>query len=180
MEYTLLKGFSLLSPFIRAAIFLGAGWLAGLFAQKIVHNWVTSHDTDPSVVLLLGSAVRYTCFIVSCVSAFSTLGGEIQSIITGFGFTGFVVSFVLKDTIANIIGGVFILIYRPFKIGQEIKINYNKSGMGEGIVTKIDLRYTHLQNGNETVLVPNSVLFTNSIAIVQATEKSSFLEIEKN
>ena len=85
-----------------------------------------------------------------------------SALVAGLGLTGFALGFALKDTISNLISGVLILLYKPFKIGDRIKI----SGY-EGIVVSIDLRYTELDAEGNKILIPNSKLFTNPIEVLK-------------
>jgi small-conductance mechanosensitive channel len=86
----------------------------------------------------------------------------VSALVAGLGLTGFALGFALKDTISNLISGILILLYKPFKIGDRIKI----SGY-EGIVVSIDLRYTELDAEGNKILIPNSKLFTNPIEVLK-------------
>ena len=55
----------------------------------------------------------------------------------------------------------YLLLYRPFEVGNRIKI----SGY-EGIVISIDLRYTELDAEGDKILIPNSKLFTDPITVL--------------
>jgi small-conductance mechanosensitive channel len=82
--------------------------------------------------------------------------------VAGLGLTGFALGFALKDTISNLLSGILILLYQPFKIGNTIKV----SGY-EGDVVSIDLRYTELNSEGNKILIPNSKLFTDPIIVLQ-------------
>ena len=75
--------------------------------------------------------------------------------------TGFALGFALKDTISNLLSGILILLYRPFEIGNRIKI----SGY-EGVVVSIDMRYTELEGEGRKILIPNSKSFTDPITVL--------------
>lgn len=152
-------------PVIKATLTVIAAWCFGFTIQKLLDIYIKPKTFSPALVDLLGRTVRNVILIFAFLSALSILGVNVQGLIAGFGLTGFAVGFALKDTLANLIAGVFILLYRPFKLGQYIKVATSKSLSDEGTVTKIDLRYTRLETNEQTVLVPNSILFTNSIAI---------------
>ena len=109
---------------------------------------------------LLASIARITLLILGLVTALGTLGVNITGIVAGLGLTGFALGFALKDSIANLLAGVLILLYRPFDIGDRIDV-----GGLAGHVVKIDLRYTELDNPSERVLLPNSKLLTDPIRV---------------
>lgn len=113
-----------------------------------------------SLGLLLASIARITLLILGLITALGTLGVNITGIVAGLGLTGFALGFALKDSIANLLAGVLILLYRPFDIGDRIDV-----GGLSGHVVKIDLRYTELDNPSERVLVPNSKLLTDPIRV---------------
>ncbi len=77
----------------------------------------------------------------------------------------FALSFSFKDVISNALAGILILIYEPFRRQDRISVTAL-----EGIVVRIDLRYTTLQTDDQQILIPNSTLFTNPI-IVQSEQK---------
>jgi small conductance mechanosensitive channel len=87
---------------------------------------------------------------------------NVSALIAGLGLTGFALGFALKDAVSNLLAGLLILIYKPFRMGDHISV----TGL-EGEVVNIDLRYTTLQAGQKTFLIPNSNLFTNPIILVR-------------
>ena len=109
---------------------------------------------------LLASIARVGLLILGLVTALGTLGVNILGIVAGLGLTGFALGFALKDSIANLLAGVLILLYRPFEVGDRIDV-----GGLAGRVTHVDLRYTELDSENERVLVPNAKLLTDPIRV---------------
>ena len=83
--------------------------------------------------------------------------------------------FALKDTISNLLSGILILLYQPFKIGNTIKV----SGY-EGDVVSIDLRYTELNSEGNKILIPNSKLFTDPITVLHLEDSNNLVTKEKN
>ena len=133
---------------------------------KIIKRIITKNaerlKLDRSLTSLLARTSSIILIIFGIVTALGTLGVDISALVAGLGLTGFAISFALKDTISNFLSGVLILLYRPFKIGNRIKI----SGY-EGIVISIDLRYTELDTDGTKILIPNSKLFTDPITVLQ-------------
>jgi len=111
---------------------------------------------------LLASVARVSLLILGLVTALGTLGVNIMGIVAGLGLTGFALGFALKDSIANLLAGVLILLYRPFEVGDHIDV----SGFA-GKVTTVNLRYTELDAGAQCVLVPNSKLLTDPIRVTR-------------
>ena len=133
---------------------------------KIIKRIITSAAErlkfDRNLTSLLARTSSITLIIFGFVTALGTLGINVSALVAGLGLTGFALGFALKDTISNLLSGVLILLYRPFEIGNRIKV----SGY-EGIVISIDLRYTELDSDENKVLIPNSKLFTDPVTVLQ-------------
>ena len=112
---------------------------------------------------LLASVARVGLVVLGVITALGTLGVNIMGIVAGLGLTGFALGFALKDSIANLLAGVLILLYRPFEVGDRIDVG----GLG-GRVTHVNLRYTELESESERVLVPNSKMLTDPIRVAKA------------
>jgi len=117
---------------------------------------------------LLASVARVSLLVLGLITALGTLGVNIMGIVAGLGLTGFALGFALKDSIANLLAGVMILLYRPFEVGDRIDV----SGLA-GRVMHVNLRYTELDSENERVLVPNSKMLTDPIRVAKAAPSSS-------
>lgn len=138
--------FLVISKIIKGAIIKGAGRLS----------------LDNSLTSLLARISSVTLIIFGFITAFGTLGINVSALVAGLGLTGFALGFALKDTISNLLSGVLILVYQPFKIGNTIKIaGYT------GEVVSIDLRYTELNSDGNKILIPNSKSFTDPITVLQ-------------
>ena len=159
----LLEEATLWAPTIGGAIVV---FLVFFIIAKIIKRIITKKTErlklDRSLTSLLARTSSIILNIFGIVTALGTLGVDISALVAGLGLTGFAISFALKDTISNLLSGVLILLYRPFEIGNRMKI----SGY-EGIVVSIDLRYTELDSGGNKVLIPNSKLFTDPITVLQ-------------
>ena len=133
---------------------------------KIIKRMITRAAVrlkfDGNLTLLFVRASSIALMTFGFVTVLGTLGINVSALVAGLGLTGFALGFALKDTISNLLSGVLILLYRPFEIGNSIKI----SGY-EGIVVSIDLRYTELDSEGNKVLIPNSKLFTDPITVFQ-------------
>ena len=98
-------------------------------------------DIESQLTSLLARTSGITLIIFGFITALGILGIDVSALVAGLGLTGFALGFALKDTISNLLSGILILLYKPFKIGNHISI----SGY-EGVVVSIDLRYTELDS----------------------------------
>ncbi|QKT04531.1 mechanosensitive ion channel [Ectothiorhodospiraceae bacterium 2226] len=138
-------------------VFWGFGWAVCRITARIGRG---GDQAARDVVELVGQAMKYGLIVIGAISALGTIGINVSALIAGLGLTGFALGFALRDALSNLLAGVLVLIYKPFRRGAYI----NVAGF-DGIVTGIDLRYTTLQRGPQRILIPNSVLFTHSIVL---------------
>ena len=133
--------------------------------SKIISGAITRLSArlslDSQLSFFLARTSRVILIVLGFVSALGTLGIDVSALVAGLGLTGFALGFALKDTISNMLSGVLILLYRPFKVGNSIKI----SGY-TGDVIAIDLRYTELNSEGHKILIPNSKLFTDPVTVL--------------
>lgn len=130
--------------------------------KKLINKLSKKFDLDENIKFLIIRSSNITIAVFALITALGTLGINVAALAAGLGLTGFALGFALKDTISNLLAGVLILIYHPFKIGDRIII----SGF-EGTVVSIDLRYTQLKKDDENVLIPNSKLFVEVIRVLK-------------
>ncbi|VAW63344.1 hypothetical protein MNBD_GAMMA11-1552 [hydrothermal vent metagenome] len=150
---------------IGALAILFVFYLLSKLIRKIILTTAEKLKFDASLSSLLARISNITFIVLGLITALGTLGVNVSALVAGLGLTGFALGFALKDTISNFLSGILILLYRPFKIGNHIKI----SGY-EGTVISIDLRYTQLDSNGYRVLIPNSRLFTDPVTVMNADE----------
>ena len=148
-------------PSIAAAIVVFVVfYLLGQLGKTLIMHSTAKIQLDKHVSMLLARATRITLIVLGLITALGTLGIDISALVAGLGLTGFALGFALKDSISNLLAGVLILIYRPFKIGDTIKVAGH-----EGMVNAIDLRYTELESEGQHIFIPNSKLFTDPLVV---------------
>ncbi len=138
-----------------------AFWLAGVAARGALLRVAARMEAGrDAVVRLLGRVAHLGLVLVGAVSGLGTLGVDVGALVAGLGLTGFAVGFALRDALSNLLAGVLILLYQPFRCGDRIQV----AGK-EGVVRWIDLRYTTLEDEGGRVLVPNGVLLTQTVRV---------------
>ena len=149
---------------LASAIFLS--FLVGsVLIKKIISELAHPSDLEKKGILaLLGNLAKISVLIFGLVTALGTLGINVSALVAGLGLTGFALGFAFRDALSNVLAGVMILMYHPFRRGDFVSV------MGlEGKVAGIDLRYTMLQSDTKTFLIPNSILLTNPISLTKAS-----------
>src|SRR5579884_1107416 len=137
-------------------------WLTGLLLHKVTRRIGEQAHVRSDVLLLIGRTASTLLIILGAITALGTAGVNVLALVAGLGLTGFALGFALKDALSNLLAGILILIYRPFKRHDRISV----AGF-EGVVIETDLRYTTLQGEDRRILIPNSTLFTNSIILLE-------------
>ena len=147
-----------------SVLMLLAFWIGGIVALKSIRRINRRADANTQDVMeLLGRVAKGALIVIGVVLALSNAGADVSALVASLGLTGFALGFALKDAVSNLLSGILIILYRPFKRGDQISC----AGF-EGKVVAIDLRYTTLAADGKTFLVPNMTVFNNTIAIVKA------------
>src|SRR5262245_31777881 len=145
---------------LSISIFVGF-WLAGIVFRSLLDRIGKRSRIQEEVLDLVKRLVRVGFIIFGVVTALGTLGVDVSALVAGLGLTGFALGFALQDIIANVLSGVLILTYRPFRRGNTIVV-----GAHNGVVVDVDLRYTWLKSEGKTVLIPNAALFKEAITVL--------------
>jgi len=141
-----------LGPKILLAIFmLVVGViLIRLFARLLTKTFRRS-GMESSLRTFLESLIKFTLYTLLIVSIGTTIGIKTSSFVAIIGAAGIAIGLALQGSLANFAGGVLILIFKPFKVGDLIQVN---GSMGR--VAKIDILYTRLVTfDNRVITMPN-------------------------
>lgn len=141
-------------------------WVISKIVQTALRKSGNRFNLKEPVRSLVSEVAKISILVFGVITSLGTLGINVSALVAGLGLSGFALGFALKDTISNLLAGVLILVYQPFDIGDCIIV----SGQ-EGQVTHIDLRYTTLDGNEKTVLIPNSMVFANTVSILKKNEE---------
>lgn len=100
-------------------------------------------------------SVVYIVGVMFILLAFPSLKGVAQTALGGAGIIALIAGVASQEALANLVGGVFIIAFKPFKIGDIIKTSDNSVGT----VVDITLRHTVLKTAeNKMLVIPNAVI----------------------
>lgn len=140
------------------AIFFVGRWIASRLVI-LMKAALTRAKVDRTLVSFLGNVANVGLLILIIIAALGKLGIPTTSVTALIGGAGLAVALSLKDQLSNFAAGALIILFRPFKVGDYIKVN----GF-EGFVSEIKMVQTALSTpDNEEVILPNSVVMSNSI-----------------
>jgi small-conductance mechanosensitive channel len=160
---TLLPLYGLTTRIALAVGVLALFVIVNLILQAVLVRALRSRSVHAGLRVLVRQGLRVVLWLAGLASALGTLGVNISALVAGLGLGGFALGFALRDILANLVAGVLILVYRPFKEGETITV----AGQS-GTVAAIDLRYTELSDGDKRVLVPNQTIFTSAVVVTPA------------
>lgn len=124
---------------------------------------------DEGVCQFLDSAAKIFLYVVLAMAVINQLGVATTSMVAVLGSAGLAVGLALQGSLANFAGGVLILWFKPFKVGDYIIEDTHKN---EGTVTEIQIFYTKLLTvDNRTVVIPNGTLANSSLTDVTHQDK---------
>lgn len=158
---TLAEQIILFIPTLLGAILIFLGfWIASAILRTAVRRYGHRMRLDEQVRDLMTKVLGAAIIVMGLISALGTIGIDVTAMVAGLGLTSFALAFALQDIISNVLAGILILMYHPFRRGNQVKV-----GSHEGIVTDIDLRYTTLQTETQKIFVPNATLFREAIIV---------------
>jgi len=154
---------------LKIAIVIGAGALVNFLIRSLVTSYFkreSSHiNVDPTAFSFIKNAFTFIMFIITIfiviymIPAFKHIA---TTLFAGAGVVAAIVGFASQAAFSNIINGVFLVIFKPFRIGDFIEIR--KQDEYTGRVEDITLRHTVIKNGeNKRIIVPNSVISSEII-----------------
>ena len=134
---------------------------------RILIKWVTklmkkskfAQKQDATVVRFLQNFVSISLHIVLVVSVIGILGVPLASAVTVIASAGVAIGLALQGALSNVAGGIMILLFRPFRLGDFVD-----TAGHSGTVTDIGIFYTVLTTGdNKVVTIPNGTIMGESV-----------------
>mgnify|MGYP000573551033 FL=1 len=144
------------SKILFAVIVLIVGrWLVRRL-NKLVNKILTKREVDASLTTFVRSLVSITLNLLLVIVIIGILGIETSSFIALFASAGVAVGMALSGTLQNFAGGVMILLFKPFKVGDFIEAQGQS-----GTVREIQIFNTILTTAdNKVIIIPNGGLST--------------------
>ena len=153
--------------------------LVGAIITLIIGLWVISilrgairrrfekQNVDPSLRGFLNSLIGIGLKAMLWIAVIGMMGVQMTSFVAILGAAGLAVGMALSGTLQNFAGGVMILIFKPFKVG-----NYISAQGHSGTVNEIQIFNTILKTpDNKTIIIPNGGLATGSMINFSAEPK---------
>ena len=159
VEYVTNAALSLGSKLIQIIVI----WFVGRWLSKrlisMIKSMMLKKKTDASIQTFLVSFIDIVALIVLITIIISVIGIDTSSFIALFASAGVAIGMALSGTLQNFAGGVMVLLFRPYKVGDYIEAQGQA-----GTVKEIQIFNTLLQTpDNRVIIVPNGPLSTGII-----------------
>jgi len=152
---------------VFALIILAVAFIAGRIIRFILGRFLRASakklKVDPTRYNFFKNAVDFIIFLVACIIIFRSIPAlQVFSttLLTGAGVLAAIVGFASQSAFSNIISGIFLVIFRPFSVGDRVKIGQ----LYTGDVEDITLRHTVIKDfENRRIVIPNNVISNETI-----------------
>lgn len=144
---------------ISAFLILFVGLYAIRVINRLIRRIMIKRELDPTLSKFLADFFLWALRVLLFVTFISKLGIETSSFVAILGAMGLAVGLSLQGSLSNFAGGMLIILFKPFKVGDTIEAQ----GIS-GTVSEIQIFVTKLINSNnQTIFVPNGSLSNGTI-----------------
>ena len=150
---------SLISIITGLAVFVISLMLMRMMKKRLANNLLNRINMDEGIRHSLISGFSFTGIIISAILAIVAMGIDLSNLAVIAGALSVGIGFGLQDVIKNLVSGIILLFERPFKVGDWVLI-----GGEEGKIKQINIRSTEVETFNKaSVIIPNATLISSSL-----------------
>ncbi len=143
-------------PALMALVFLFIGYMIASFLGRMIGS-VVAKRVDQTLGKFLSRLIKNMMMVMVILGTLGFFGVDVTSFAAILAAAGFAIGMALQGTLSNFAAGIMLLIFRPFKVNDYIKV----AGT-EGTVEEIDLFTTRLNSvDNRHLIIPNNQIFGN-------------------
>ncbi|MDX6692220.1 MAG: small conductance mechanosensitive channel [Solirubrobacteraceae bacterium] len=161
-------------PVVRilfAVAIIALGWQLAREVGRALRPVLTKH-LEPATAGTVGFLIRLWTMLIVAVVALRVAGLGPQTLAVGGALTAVVLGLAAQQTIGNVIAGTVLASAQPFRVGDRVRLQGGGlAGTVEGTVTSLGLLYTVLANGEDAIMIPNSVVM--NVAVVPLREPTA-------
>ncbi len=129
------------------------------FVNRLIRKIMLRRNVDPTLSKFVADVLLWVLRILLFVTFISQLGIETTSFVAILGAAGLAISLSLQGSLSNFAGGMLIILFKPFRVGDDIEAQ----GVS-GTVAEIQIFVTKLITGNnQTIFIPNGTLSNGTI-----------------
>lgn len=153
---------SLIDSFLVLMITIALLQIINSLSKHWLENWAqkTASTADDRLIPLVEKILKAIVIALSVIFIFDSWNIDISPLLATAGIAGIAVGFAVKDSLANILGGIQLVLDKTFKVGDKIQIESGEMG----VILDIGLRSTKLRSyDNEVIYIPNGQLSNSRI-----------------
>lgn len=152
---------------VGVLIILFAAWVIGGWSRKKLKAIFEKKNFDSTLSSFFSNLARYAIIVGAVLGCLGVFGIQTASFAAVIAAAGLAVGLAFQGTLSNFASGVMLLVFRPFKVGDWVKVD------GEvGAVKEIELFTSHLSTpDNRLIIIPNSKVFGSKIENITFFEK---------
>jgi small conductance mechanosensitive channel len=153
---------------VAAVLMLVVGWqLARDLGRALAPTLF--RRLDPGAAGTVGFIARFVTMAIAVFAALHVAGLDPRTLAVGGAVTAVVLGLAAQQTFGNLFAGMVLLSARPFRVGEQVRLQGGPlAGQIDGTVSSLGLLYTTFANGDDAVMVPNSVVL--SVAVTPLRE----------
>lgn len=157
---------------LLALITLWVGFFIVKLVIRAMDRAFKFQHLERTLTEFLKSFVSIILKLLVIVTVATMIGVQMSSFIALIGAAGLAVGLSLQGSLSNFAGGILILTFKPFKVGDEIEVMGHK-----GTVARIEIFYTIMRKGDGTAVIPNGAL---SNGVIMNHSRVSHLQEKKS
>lgn len=141
---------------LRVVMIVGIAYVASHVLRGWIERSLSARAFGRNGALLIGRLVSLAVLAVSALAILGSFGANWTGLLTVLGAGTVAVGLAIQDVLKNFVAGIFLLLERPFRVGDAIRVRDV-----EGEVQGIDIRTTLVKSAEGSlVMIPNAVVFT--------------------
>jgi small conductance mechanosensitive channel len=126
---------------------------------------------DPATAGTVGFLIRLLTVVLALLVALRVAGIGAGTLAVGGAFTAVIFGLAAQQTLGNVIAGTVLLSARPFRVGDRVRLQGGPlAGQLEGTVSSLGLLYTTFARGDDSIMVPNSVVLNVAVMPLREPE----------
>jgi MscS family membrane protein len=150
----------------NSLIYIGVGVVISAVLVTMIDHWgtkvakKTKSTIDDALIPLFRKTVKFIVFIMIAIMVLDLWGINVAGILAGVGIAGLALGFAVKDSLANIFGGISLIIDKTFNVGDKVELDDGTVG----VVKDVGVRATRIKTyDNEVIVIPNGFLANSRI-----------------
>lgn len=160
IDYSWLAGLAF--KIVRITLIVVGGWIVVHYIQKKVQHYLTALYNDTLRVYILSKLIYYGGMFILIIAVLYELNFNITALLGAAGVFGVAAGFAAQTSMANIISGLFLMLERPFQLGDTITVGSNTGSLKEINLFAITLKTPD----NKSIRIPHEQLLKMPITNV--------------